>query len=133
MNENIDIINTHTKFLNEASIKDLLQELLSRGGSFAVLAEAGLLVQRKSEDYNSNALSGVGDSPKRDVYFPFGTPSYVQMVHTKAQRMVALTYNIMKGQQPNFEGLADTALDSINYCSFLVERLRRDAADKVAS
>lgn len=114
------------KTMASATVKDLLLELEERGGSFAVIAEASLLVLKKSEDYNKDSLDADGtDSSKRDVYFPFGTLSYVQMIHVKAQRMVSLSENLLAGKKVNFEGIDDSALDMINYCSFLVEHSRR--------
>ena len=98
----------------------------------AAVATAQLLVLKKSADYNR---LGMADRPSnaeeaaafadRDAYFPFGLASYVQMLHVKTQRLVSLTAKAAQGA-PNFEGVRDTALDLINYASFLVERTDRE-------
>jgi hypothetical protein len=117
---------TPKRLMHEASVKDLLLELESRGGTFAQVAKAQLLVLKKSEDYNRDALDKDGtDSSKRDVYFPFGSTSHAQMIHVKSQRINSLVDAELKGRPVNHEGLKDTALDLINYASFLAEWLER--------
>lgn len=118
--------NPQENTLASATVRDLLNELATRGGTFAAVAEAQLLVLRKSEDYNGDALSTAEASRVRDVYFPFGAASYVHMIHIKSQRLVQLTKNDLDGKAPNFEGARDSALDLINYASFFVERLNRE-------
>lgn len=100
------------------STTDLLNELMSRGGLPAALAEAALLHIRKSDDYNH----------KDDIssYFPFGTLSYAQMMHTKALRFVSLAQKELDGEKPNYEGLRDTALDIINYAGFYIDSVTLD-------
>jgi len=109
--------------------KALLAELSRRGGTTGAVADAQLLVIQKSQDYNQpagNRLSAnAALEADRDSYFPFGLASYVHMLHVKAQRAVSLVRKQQAGGEPNFEGLRDTALDLINYASFLVERMDR--------
>lgn len=115
--------------IGDASLKMIFEELAKRGGTWAQIAAASLLVLKKSEDYNKSALTGdaAGDgADKRDVYFPLGHASYAQMIHVKSQRVLALVDAELKGRPTNFEGLRDTALDLINYASFLAERLARE-------
>lgn len=106
----------------------LLTELANRGGTFKAVAQAQLLVLRKSADYNQ--AGGAGKDPAtadRDQYFPFGAMSYAQMVHVKAQRLNSLVLKAAdSGGTPNFEGIRDTLLDIINYSSFWIERLDRE-------
>lgn len=107
----------------------MLEELKKRGGHPGALAEAALLCIKKSEDYNH----GQAQDPHtvdRTGYFPLGTASYAQMLHTKSERFLSLTRKTMHGQIPNFEGLTDTALDIINYAGFYVgaERDKQRAA-----
>jgi hypothetical protein len=102
----------------EASTIDLLNELKDRGGHPGALAEAALLCIRKSEDYNKQTENP--HAVDRSVYFPFGTVSYAQMIHTKSQRFNSLTVKELNGSKPNFEGLKDTALDIINYAGFYI-------------
>jgi hypothetical protein len=106
--------------LQSCSTEQLLQALRERGGSFAALADAALLALKKGGDYN-----GTGKDPgeERDVYFPFGNASYAQMEHVKMQRIMSLIQQ--HRPQATFEGLSDTLLDLINYCSFHVDFLRR--------
>jgi hypothetical protein len=98
--------------------KLLLLELQRRGGHPGALATAALLCIKKSEDYNH----GQSDphTIDRTGYFPFGTISYAQMLHTKTERFVSLTRKEMDGSASNFEGLNDTALDIINYAGFFL-------------
>ena len=73
--------------LAAASLEDLLYELSLRTWDSPVgqLGIAGLLYLKKSADYNSDskhyALSN---------YFPFGTASYAQMIHTKSMRILSV-------------------------------------------
>lgn len=88
------------------------------------MAEAQLLVLRKSQDYNGSAAA---PDSERDAYFPLGAASYVQMIHVKSQRLVQLTRNDIDGRAPpNFEGVRDSVLDLINYAAFFAERLARE-------
>lgn len=116
-----------TGVLASFATRDILLELVRRGGVVAQVAAAQLLVEKKSEDYNqqggaaTNALTA-----DRDAYFPFGAASYVQMIHVKSQRLVSLVHKTRSGDGANFEGMIDTAKDLVNYAAFLAERLDRD-------
>ena len=114
------------KLLGEASVEDLLNALRYKGGTFRAVADAQLLVLKKSNDYNRSALDVAEQHAARDIYFPFGHASYAQMHHVKSQRINSLVDAELKGRATNFEGLKDTALDLINYASFLVERISRE-------
>jgi hypothetical protein len=110
--------------LNNFAPMPLLKALATKGGSVAQLAKAGMLVERKSQDYNQTGGAGVNAlMANRDAYFPFALKSHVQMIHTKSQRLISLA---MKDDPSNFEGPRDTALDIINYGSFLAEWLDRE-------
>ena len=108
--------------LAECSTVELLEELQSRGGHPGALAEAALLCIRKSQDYNQNAKDMDPHRIDRSSYFPFGTISYAQMLHTKSQRFNSLVLKELRGQDANFEGLRDTALDIINYAGFFADQ-----------
>jgi hypothetical protein len=97
--------------------RDALHMLRDVGGNLGALAEAGLLAMGKGEDYNKH------QDPReaRDAYFPLGLPSYAQMIHVKSQRLLAFCDAERKGRKANFEGVRDTALDVINYGSFLAD------------
>lgn len=116
-----------------ASTRTLLDALAGKGGQWEAIADAGRLVLKKSEDYNKSQITGDAagdDASLRDVYFPLGHASYAQMIHVKSQRILALVDAELKGRPVNFEGLRDTALDLINYASFLAERLERERLDQ---
>jgi hypothetical protein len=119
--------------LDRVPLELLLQELARRGGTFKAVAEAQLLVLKKSADYNQAGMKGqtAEDAAKadRDVYFPFGGASYAQMIHVKAQRLNSLVLGEYQGKGPNFEGIRDTLLDVINYASFWAERIDRNASE----
>lgn len=111
-------------------IEELLKALQQRGGTFKAVADAQLLVLKKSADYNQSGMKGqdaeAAARADRDVYFPFAAVSYAQMIHVKAQRLNSLVMKIMRGGTANFEGIRDTLLDIINYASFWIERLERE-------
>lgn len=112
-----------TKLFTEASTEELLRELRRRGGHPGALAEAALLCIRKSDDYNGRAVDP--HTVDRSNYFPFGTVSYAQMIHTKSQRFNSLTLKELDGANAVFEGLRDTALDIINYSGFYIASLEK--------
>lgn len=105
--------------LNLCGDSSLLSALQSRGGAVGALGEAGLLSLAKAGDYNSGLA--------RDQYFPLGLASYAQMLHTKSLRLVSLA---TKPSAAAFESTRDTGLDTINYASFLVDWLTRQAAGR---
>lgn len=83
-----------------------------------ILLEASNLSAAKSQDY--------GDpSPSHRSYFPFGHTSYLQMLHLKLQRLVALA-----GSPAHFESRHDTILDLINYASFYAHWLQEQNPNK---
>jgi hypothetical protein len=97
----------------------LYELLIQAGGAPRALAQAGMLAERKSRDYNGSETPGAA----RDKYFPLGLASYAQMIHTKSQRLLAFADT---NAEPNFESVRDTALDLINYASFLADWLERE-------
>lgn len=111
--------NTTTVALQHASTEALLEELIKRGGTIAQLGNAAQLQLKKSKDYNNGIV-------KLKDYFPFGLLSYAQMLHTKAMRLNSLASQSMATNgdvKPEFESVKDTALDMINYASFLADHL----------
>jgi len=66
------------------------------------------LFTKKNRDYNTTV--------KLEDYFPLGDASYVQMLHVKMLRLTSLIQT--EDITPNFESLADTCLDMINYAAF---------------
>ena len=72
------------------------------------------LMEAKHGDYNSGNI-------KLEDYFPFGSLSYVQMLHVKQLRLVSLLSS--GAEQPNFESIADTVRDMVNYAVFFLDHL----------
>ncbi len=77
-----------------------------------VLVEVSLLRSRKAHDYRDSSVASLKD------YFPFGLRSHVQMVWTKALRLVNL---VSTARRPNNESVVDSLRDIINYAVFAVE------------
>jgi hypothetical protein len=104
---------------DDYSTADMLQAISARGGHPGALANAALVCIKKSQDYNHGQATDP-HTIDRTGYFPFGTVSYAQMLHTKSARFVSLTKKMAAGGEPNFEGLLDTAVDIINYAGFFI-------------
>jgi hypothetical protein len=81
----------------------------------AVVAPIKALLEKKAQDYGS-------DQTSVHNYFPFGDQSYVQMLHIKTARLVALTSS---NRPANFESRKDTVVDLINYAVFYLDYLNR--------
>lgn len=118
------------RVLSGVPVELLLKALQARGGTLKAVAEAQLLVLKKSADYNQSGMKSqdaeAAAQADRDVYFPFLGVSYCQMIHVKAQRLISLVMKTMRGGgESNFEGIRDTLLDIINYASFWIERMDR--------
>ena len=84
--------------------------------------KAQALMDRKSLDYNKTTEA----DPARVEYFPFGTKSYLTMIHTKSRRML----QIAEKDNPNFEKMEDSVLDMINYCAFFYAYLEEQKGKK---
>lgn len=81
----------------------------------ALIKPAMEIVVKKHQDYGNDTLG-------LHSYFPFQDKSYVQMLHTKTQRLVALAQRV-EGE-PNFESITDSVQDLINYAVFYLDHLR---------
>lgn len=79
-----------------------------------LMGPIAVLIEAKDKDYNS--------AVPLDSYFPFGHRSYVQMLHTKINRLVSL---VETGQTPKFESIEDTIRDNIAYSAFYLDWLQR--------
>ncbi len=95
--------------------EDQLMLELNQSGPAKAMAEALALAERKAKDYNQGPSA-------RDAYFPLGIASYAQMLHVKTQRLISLA---AIPRETVHESVRDTALDLINYASFLVDWLDR--------
>ena len=88
--------------MNETTKNDSPDLQLSRA-----FYEAARIRKLKKNDYG-----GIKE------YFPFGHKSYVQMIHTKTTRLVAL---LKSDTTPENESIDDNLLDLINYASYYYE------------
>lgn len=86
-----------------------------------ILLEAAQLQERKGADYN-----GATTSVQQADYYPRGVWSILDIVHAKYLRMVSVLENMEQGGKANFESVEDSAIDLINYASFLAAYMRGD-------
>ena len=84
-----------------------------------VLLEAAELQESKGKDYN-NAVSSVQQAD----YYPRGVYSILDIVNAKYLRMVSVLETMEHGGKTNFESVEDSAIDLINYASFVVAYMR---------
>jgi hypothetical protein len=87
--------------------------------SAKVLLEAADIQERKGQDYN-NAVSSVEQAD----YYPRGVTSILDIVNAKYLRMVSVLETMEQGGKVNFESIEDSAIDMINYASFVVAYMR---------
>ena len=87
--------------------------------SVKVLMEAVALQRKKSQDYqNPNSRVRQAD------YYPHGVWNLLDTVHAKVLRMYSVLETMEAGGKENFESVEDSAVDAINYLSFLVSYMR---------
>jgi len=84
-----------------------------------ILLEAADIQERKGQDYN-NAVSSVQQAD----YYPRGVTSILDIVNAKYLRMVSVLETMEAGGNVNFESVEDSAIDMINYASFIVAYMR---------
>jgi hypothetical protein len=84
-----------------------------------VLLEAAAIQEKKGQDYQ-NPLSRV----RQVDHYPRGVHSILDTVNGKVLRMVSVLETMEAGGKVNFESVEDSALDAINYLSFIVAYLR---------
>lgn len=84
-----------------------------------VLLEAAELQNLKGCDYN-----GADTSVQQADYYPRGVWSILDIVNAKYLRMVSVLETMEKGGKIKFESVEDSAIDLINYASFLVAYMR---------
>jgi hypothetical protein len=87
--------------------------------SAQVLLEAADIQEKKGQDYN-NAVSSVQQAD----YYPRGVTSILDIVNAKYLRMVSVLETMQAGGNVNFESVEDSAIDMINYASFIVAYMR---------
>lgn len=91
----------------------------SERASVKVLKEAIELQNRKSQDYQ-NPLSRV----RQADHYPRGVYTILDIVNGKLLRMYSVLETMEAGGSINFESVEDSAVDAINYLSFVVAYLR---------
>ena len=91
----------------------------SERASVKVLKEAMELQNRKSQDYQ-NPLSRV----RQADHYPRGVYTILDTINGKMLRMYSVLETMEQGGKINFESVEDSAIDMINYASFLVAYMR---------
>ena len=86
-----------------------------------ILLEAAELQERKGQDYQ-NPLSRVRQSD----HYPRGVYTILDTINGKMLRMYSVLETMEQGGKVNFESVEDSAIDMINYASFLVAYMRGD-------
>lgn len=86
-----------------------------------ILIEAAELQERKGQDYQ-NPLSRV----RQADHYPRGVYTILDTMNGKMLRMYSVLETMEQGGNVNFESVEDSAIDLINYASFLVAYMRGD-------
>lgn len=86
-----------------------------------ILLEAAELQERKGQDYQ-NPLSRV----RQADHYPRGVYTILDTMNGKMLRMYSVLETMEQGGNVNFESVEDSAIDLINYASFLVAYMRGD-------
>lgn len=84
-----------------------------------ILLEAAEIQEKKGQDYN-NAVSRVTQAD----YYPNGVYSILDICQAKVLRMYSVLDTMQAGGNPNFESIEDSAIDLINYASFVAAYIR---------
>lgn len=84
-----------------------------------ILLEAAEIQEKKGKDYN-------GDKTRvsQADYYEHGVWTILDIIKAKYLRMVSVLENMENGDSVNYESVEDSALDAINYLSFLVAYMR---------
>lgn len=86
-----------------------------------ILLEAAQIQEKKGQDYQ-NPLSRV----RQADHYPRGVYTILDTMNGKMLRMYSVLETMEQGGNINFESVEDSALDLINYASFLVAYMRGD-------
>lgn len=92
-----------------------------------ILLEAAELQEKKGQDYN-----GAQTSIEQNDYYPRGVWSILDVVNAKYLRMVSVLEQMEQGGKANFESVEDSAIDLINYASFVAAYMRGDVPGQSA-
>lgn len=91
-----------------------------------VLLEAAAIQEKKGQDYQ-NPLSRV----RQVDHYPRGVNTILDTVNGKMLRMYSVLETMEAGGKVNFESVEDSALDAINYLSFIVAYMRGEIDGQV--
>ena len=91
-----------------------------------VLLEAAAIQEKKGQDYQ-NPLSRV----RQVDHYPRGINTILDTVNGKMLRMYSVLETMEAGGKVNFESVEDSALDAINYLSFIVAYMRGEIDGQV--
>ena len=91
----------------------------SERASVGILKEAIEIQILKGRDYN-NEVSRVTQAD----YYPNGVYSILDICQAKVLRMYSVLDTMQAGGAPNFESIEDSAIDLINYASFVAAYVR---------
>jgi hypothetical protein len=95
-----------------------MQNKYSRA-SANILLEAADIQEKKGNDYN-NAVSRVQQAD----YYEHGVWTILDIIKAKYLRMVSVLETQEAGGAVNYESVEDSAIDMINYASFVVAYIR---------
>jgi len=91
-----------------------------------ILLEAAAIQEKKGQDYQ-NPLSRV----RQADHYPRGVYTILDTVNGKLLRMYSVLETMEAGGKVNFESVEDSALDAINYLSFVVAYMRGEIDGQV--
>lgn len=103
--------------LEREAAPELLKELDSIP---PIVREAAALCATKSQDYGAQDFA-------KAVYHPFGHKSYLQMLHTKLERLKS----VAEQDGTNFESARDSVIDLINYAGFYGSWMDLEAGEEM--
>lgn len=85
--------------------------------SIRVLQECAEIQLKKSKDYQNDA-----SRIRQADYYPRGIATITDLIYAKTLRMQSVIEAMEKDStyKPNFESIEDSAMDLINYASFVV-------------
>lgn len=89
--------------------------------SIKVLQECAEVQLKKSKDYQNEA-----SRIRQADYYPRGVATILDLIYAKTLRMQSVVEAMEKDPtyNPNFESIEDSAMDLINYASFVVSYSR---------
>jgi hypothetical protein len=84
-----------------------------------ILLEAAAIQEKKGNDYNNSA-----SRVQQADYYEHGVWTILDIIKAKYLRMVSVLETQESGGVVNYESVEDSAIDMINYASFVVAYIR---------